>query len=218
MDKRFLAILGILIAGFIGFIVFSGGNGNDTSSNGTTTNHIEGKSTAKIALLEYGDYQCPVCYLYNPIIKQVVQKYKDKISFQFMHLPLVQIHKNAFSAARAAEAAGLQNKFWEMHDMIYDNQDPSGQKGWVVSDDPLSDFSSMAGILELDIAKFKTDYASSQVNTSINADVEAFNKTGREKATPAFFLNGQYVDNKTLLDGDKGPTLEKFSALIDAQL
>jgi protein-disulfide isomerase len=171
-------------------------------------------------LLEYGDFECPICYAYYQPVKQVTAQYNDQIQFQFKNLPLTQLHKNAFSAARAAEAAGMQGKYWEMHDKLYETQDPTGQGGWVVSNNPLNDyFVTYASGIGLDIAKFKADYGSQKVNDTINADLADFNKTGLDMATPTFFLNGAYVPNEKLTDPSTGqPSVEKFSAVINAEI
>ncbi len=121
-------------------------------------------------------------------------------------MPLTQIHLNAQAASRAAEAASNQNKFWEMHDLLYANQTEWAQSANVA---PL--FESYATQLSLDIARFRSDYTSSATNAAINADVA----TGQQKkvtGTPTFFLNGKQIDNTSV------STPEKFEAVIDAAI
>jgi protein-disulfide isomerase len=216
MDKRFLGILAAIIIVFGGIFFISQNSGsnssksNTNSSNGQPTKHILGEGAAGVTFQEYGDYECPVCGTYYQPIQQAVDQNKAKIYFQFSNLPLVAIHQNAFAAARAAEAAGLQGKFWQMHDKLYTNQ-----SAWSSLSTPLDKFVDYAKELKLDTAKFKTDYASSQVNDSINADVNAFDKTNQEKATPTFFINGKYVPNSDLIDSQTGaPTAEKINQVI----
>ena len=225
MDRRFATILAVIVLIFVGFFVFNKKSGNNSSSSSSTnsqaTNHVLGKGTTGVTLLEYGDYECPVCYSYYQPVKQTVAQYGDQIKFQFRNLPLSSIHRNAFSAARAAEAAGKQGKYFEMHDKLYETQDPSGQGGWVASSNVLNDyfvtFANQIGIS--DINKFKTDYNSQAVNDSINADLAAFNKTGQAMATPTFFLDGQYLANDKLVDGASGrPSVDKFSQVIKAEI
>ena len=162
MDKRFWAIIGIIFVAFTGIIIANNKSDNtavdkDGKKAALTTSHYAGKLDSKVTLTEYGDYQCSACKSFYPVTKQVKEKYGDRVRFQFRNLPLTSIHPNAFAGARAAEAADLQGKFWEMHDLLYDNQDPSGQTGWVASKDPLSDyFSKYAEQLGLDMTKFKT--------------------------------------------------------------
>jgi protein-disulfide isomerase len=215
MDKRFLGILVLLVAIFIGFLAFSGGSskngGGGSNGKAQPSNHVTGNNTKGVTLLEYGDFQCPICEIYYSPVKEVTQRYQNDIHFQFRNLPLTSIHPNAFSAARAAEAAAMQNKYWEMHDTLYDN---TNWQNWTRSQAPLSFFTTYAQQLGLDVNKFKTDYASSQVNDTINADLAAFNKTGQQMATPTFFINGKYVSNDQLADSN-GPSVDKFSKVIE---
>src|SRR5581483_10871159 len=181
MDRRLIGILAIIAAVFIGIAVFAGGSKNNNSgqssknSNSQTTNHVEGSGKTGVKLVEYGDYQCPVCELYYPTVKEVAAKYNSQIYFQFSNLPLIAIHPNAYAAARAAEAASLQNKFWQMHDLLYDNQ-----QTWATASNPVSYFNPYAQQLGLDTNRFKQDYASSQVNNFILADLNAFKKTNQD--------------------------------------
>lgn len=219
MDKRFWGILAAIAVIFVGIIVVNNHKKADTpngnSGNGSLSNHVEGKDTTGVTLVEYGDFQCPACYSYFPIVKQVQEKYKDRISFQFRNFPLTQIHKNAFAGARAAEAAALQNKYWEMHDLLYQNQDPQGANGWVASNDPLNAyFVKFAQSLNLDVSKFKNDYASRQANSTINADMREGDRLGVNE-TPSFFINGKPVDKTKTLDDKRQPSVEGFSKLID---
>ena len=163
-------------------------NGSGGASTTQTSNHVEGENKAGVVLIEYGDYQCPACKAYYPVVKQVVEKHKANIKFQFKNLPLVQIHKHAFEGARAAEAAAKQGKFWEMHDLLYENQDT-----WTAPTDPVSVLESFAGRLGLNVAQFKTDYASSAVNDVINADYQEATKIGAN-STPTFVLNGKKLE------------------------
>lgn len=214
MDKRFMAILGIIILIFVGIIFFSQNSKKDETggSTGQPTNHLYGEGQTGVKLMEYGDFQCSVCFLYEPTIKQVREKYAKEIHFQFRNLPLAQAHPHAFAAARSAEAAGLQNKYWEMHDMIYD---PSGWNTWSNSRNAQPIFEGYAQQLGLNMEKFKQDYASDQVNAAINADVNEFNKTGQPMATPTFFLDGKPLANSELTDENGRPDAAKFEKLIN---
>jgi protein-disulfide isomerase len=183
MDKRFVGILAAITIGFIGFVFVSNQKSEAPSSSSSsaktkTSSHILGNTSSKVVLVEYGDYQCPYCQQYNPTVKQVVEANKEKIKFQFMHFPLISLHQNAFAASRAAEAAGMQGKFWEMHEALYA---------------PTAYFEQYAKQISLDIAKFKTDFASETVNNVINADLETGNKLGIT-GTPSFFINGKKSD------------------------
>lgn len=207
MDKRFWAIIGVIIAIFAG-VLWMNSNKNDnnsgTSSNAQPTSHLKGNAASKVKFVEYGDYECPYCAEYQPVLTQVFQKYQATVSFQFRNLPLTQIHQNALAGARAAEAADLQGKFWEMHDLLYQNQN-----SWAQSSNPNSMFDTYAQQLGLNVSQFDKDFASSKVNDRINADKAEFNKTGQALSTPTFFLNGKKI---------AATTLDEFSKLIDEAL
>jgi protein-disulfide isomerase len=218
MDKRFLGILAAIVIIFGGIFIItqrsSGSGGSSSSSSGQTTHHVQGKNQKHVTLQEYGDYECPICEAYYLPLKQAAAQLNDEIQFQFSNLPLIAIHQNAFAAARAAEAASAQGKFWQMHDKLYESQNE-----WVSSPNPQSFFNTYAQQIGLDINKFKQDYASSQVNDAINADLNAFNKTGKEKATPTLFLNGAYLPLSGLVDPQTGqPQADKIVATVQAEI
>jgi len=223
MDRRFLGILAAVVIVLVGVFAISQHSSNKSSGSGNSSGqasyHVRGADSTGVKLQEYGDYECPVCGIYYSTVNQVYDQFSKQILFQFSNLPLSQIHPNAFAAARAAEAAGLQGKYWQMHDQLYTNQDPTGASGWVASSNPLDNyFVKYAQTIGLDITKFKTDYASDQVNSVINADVAAFSKTGQQEATPSFFLDGKYIPNSVLVDSSNRPSAEKFAAVINAEI
>ncbi|HET7060305.1 MAG TPA: thioredoxin domain-containing protein [Candidatus Saccharimonadales bacterium] len=192
MSKGFLAIIAIVVLVFIGIFAFSGHDKSNSankssSSKGTPTSHVEGKGQSGVTLVEYGDYQCPYCEQYYPIVKQVAAEFNDQIKFQFRNFPLVSIHQNAFAGARAAEAAAAQGKFWQMHDLLYENQSQ-----WSESSNPTQFFQQYAKQLGLNVAQFNKDYSSNAVNNAINADTDAGNKL-KVQGTPTFFLNGKQI-------------------------
>lgn len=205
MDKRFWAVIVVIVVIFGGVLWFKSMHKTNAPGNATPTNHTEGTNTKDVTLLEYGDYECPACEQFYPVVKQVAQKYSSEITYQFRNLPLTTIHQNAFAGARAAEAAALQGKFWEMHDALYDNQ-----TAWASSSNPKTFFDQYAQQIGLNVTTFDKDYASSRVNDTINADISAFNKTGAEMQTPTFFLDGKQIQ--------PGPTVDAFSKLIDAEI
>jgi protein-disulfide isomerase len=204
MSKRFfIAILAIIVVAAGAYWLAR--PGKSSGSNAPATNHIMGTGSSGVTLTEYGDYQCPACEQYYPVVKQVVSQYQDRIHFQFRNLPLLQIHQNAFAGARAAEAAALQGKFWEMHDKLYDVQNE-----WSTSNNPYTYFKSYATELKLNTDQFKKDYESQKVNDTINADIAAFTKTGNPLSTPSFFIDGKKIDNPNDLQG--------FTNLLDAAI
>ncbi len=203
MDKRFLVVLAILILGLGGLFIFTKGR-NSTDTSGSVSNHVRGSGPVEITV--YGDFQCPVCRPFYYLEKQILEKYPNQITLTFKHFPIDSIHPNARAAARAAEAAGLQGKFFEMHDMLYENQD-----SWSAASNPQTTFEQYASSLGLDLGRFSSDYASETVNGTINADKTASSKVGVE-GTPTYFLNGEKLDNNDI------NTLEGFSAKIEAVL
>ena len=206
MSKTFWAIIAVIVVVFGGILLFNG-RGKDTPGTSDTsvqpTNHVKGKGTTGVAVVEYGDYQCPYCGQFEPFVEQAVAKYGDQITFQFRNLPLIQVHQNALAGARAAEAASNQDKFWEMHDMLYENQTT-----WSESSNPQSYFDQYAKQLGLNISQFDKDAASAHTNDVINADIAAFDKTGNEKSTPAFFIDGKLVNPTSISE-------EALTKLID---
>lgn len=212
MDKRFMAILAAIIVLFGGVIFFTTRGSSKTTAQ--PSNHVTGNLTSRVTFLEYGDFQCNACQAYNSTVDAVRQKYVDKVKFQFRNLPLSSLHPNAIGAARAAEAASKQGKFWEMHDALYKT---ANWEVWTGATDPNTYFQQYAQQIGLNVTEFKKDFLSSAVNDTINADIAAFNKTGKEMATPTFFINGTYISLDKLVDKN-GPSVDAFSKYIDAAL
>ena len=176
--------------------------------SGNIADHVFGKTDSKVVLIEYGDFQCPGCGGIHPTIKTITEKYKDQVAFVFRNFPITQIHPNALVAASAAEAAGLQGKYWDMHNMIFENQ-----KSWENASvkDRIDIFAKYAQSLDLDTTKFKTDLASENVSKKISYDL-AIGKRINVSSTPTFYLGGKEVTNDTW--GDP----EKLEAAIVAEL
>ena len=200
MDKRFLTILAVVVIA-LGGIFFVGkkqsGSTATANSSAQPSNHTEGTSLKNINLTVFGDFECPVCGSYFPIEQQVLAKFKGQITFTFHNFPLESIHPNAFAASRAAEAAGLQGKFFEMHDLLYKNQ-----SSWGTSSDPTGFFKLYANQLGLDSAKYDQDFKSSVVNDTINADIQLGNNKN-VTGTPTYFINDQKLNNTDINSADK---------------
>lgn len=202
MNKTFWAIIAVIILIFTGLIIFNGDKAEAPNSNGQApSSHITGGGQTGVTLVEYGDYECSVCGQYYPLVEQVKEKYKDQIYFQFRNLPLQEIHKNAFAAARAAEAADKQGKYWEMYNLLFQNQ-----SAWTQQSNVKPTFEQYAAQLGMNVEQFKADAASATVNNTINADLAEFKKTGAVKETPTFFVDGKEITPKSL---------EEFSQSID---
>jgi protein-disulfide isomerase len=149
--------------------------------------HILGNGN--IELVEYSDFQCPACAAYAPAVKQLLAEIGEEITFVYRHFPLRGIHLNAQLAAQASEAAALQGKFWEMHDIIFERQEE-----WSGVANPTALFASYAETLELDVDKFSTDLLSSETKAKVDNDYDSGIKS-KVGATPTFFLNGQVMQN-----------------------
>ncbi|HEX8558986.1 MAG TPA: thioredoxin domain-containing protein [Pyrinomonadaceae bacterium] len=155
-----------------------------------------GGATAKVTVEEFSDFQCPACGSLEPGLRRVLNDYGDRVRFIFRHFPL-QMHKYAFQASRAAEAAGQQGKFWEMHDMIYDNQ-----KEWSDSMEPRVQFDAYATRLGLDVQRFRADMERQDLADRIKADY-ARGMSLRVQGTPTVFLNGrELVPGKLVTEED----------------
>jgi protein-disulfide isomerase len=145
--------------------------------------HFQGPEHAGIELVEYGDYQCPHCGRAYPLIKHIQSQLGNKLKFVFRNFPLADAHPNALHAAIAAEAAGAQGKFWEMHDIIFENQVHLGDSHLV----------RYAATIGLDTEAFKTDFEKPEFAARVEEDFESGIRSG-VNGTPSFFINGKKYD------------------------
>ena len=148
----------------------------------------DAKAGAPVVIEEYGDYQCPPCGQLHPELKQIEHEFGKKVQIVFRHFPLTKIHKNALLAAHAAEAARNQNKFWEMHDVLYQNQ-----KQWSELEDAKSVFLSYAQRLNLNLERFQSDLQSNLVGQRIIADIQRGTSLG-VTGTPTVFLDSNRLN------------------------
>jgi protein-disulfide isomerase len=145
--------------------------------------HTQGSAEAAVTLVEYGDYQCPYCGAAYPEVKRVQKHLGRKLRFVFRNFPLTQAHPYAMVAAEAAEAAGLQGKFWEMHDFIYEHQEelePDALSAW-------------AEQIALDLEQFGTAIRQGEITKRIKEDRMSGIRSG-VNGTPCFFINGVRYD------------------------
>ncbi|MEK7193318.1 MAG: thioredoxin domain-containing protein [Patescibacteria group bacterium] len=163
----------------------------------SATSWVKGNAEAKVTLIEYSDFQCPACGTYYPIVKKLLEDYGDRIRFVYRHFPLRQIHKNADIAAQAAEAAGVQGKFWEMHNAIFEHQ-----RDWSESSDAKKMFIEYATTIGLDEDQFLKDLGNKTAKEKIDEDLQSGLSAG-VNATPSFFLNGQKMPQPKGLDDFK---------------
>lgn len=157
--------------------------------------HIKWSALKKNLLIEYSDFQCPSCKNVHDILKSFEASgsadfdITKKVTFAFRYFPLFQIHDKAYLSAYAAEAAGKQDKFWEMADLLFDNQ-----LVWEKSNNPQQEyFLNYAKELKLDVDQFTKDINSTEVKTRVAEDLKDAEQIGID-STPTFFLNGQKAD------------------------
>ena len=173
---------------------------NSTSANASEAAPAPSRPNVKVSspvvLEEWGDYQCPPCGQLYPELKEIEKEYGNQVQIVFHHFPLAKIHKNAIAAAHAAEAARNQNKFWEMHDLLYRNQ-----KDWAELADPRPVFESYAKQLSLNLDAFNRDLASNIIDQKIIGDIQRGSAQG-VTGTPTVFLDSHLVNYQaTNLDG-----------------
>ena len=203
--KSWVVFIAIVVAIIGGMVYMSGQNKLDVSDiseekmegiigaeerNGNLADHTTGNTKAKVVLIEYGDYQCPGCSTAAPKAKALAEKYKDNMMLIFRNFPIPSLHPNARAAAAAAESAGIQGKFWEMHDMLYSNQDAWSE---AAINERTEIFVGYADELGLDKEKFKKDLSDAQITKKINFDVAVGRNQG-VTGTPTFYLNGEQVE------------------------
>ncbi|HEX8181962.1 MAG TPA: thioredoxin domain-containing protein [Pyrinomonadaceae bacterium] len=168
--------------------------------------HFKGRIDAPLQLEEFGDYQCPPCGQFHPVVQRVVAQYGDRVRFSFRNFPLVTIHKFAAEAARAAEAAGAQGKFWEMHDLLYERQ-----QEWSKGAAARPFILKYAQELGLDMNRFTQDIDGAVAGMRVAQD-ESVGRIRGVTGTPTLYLNGREVPFEQFMDYDK------LRAVIDAAL
>jgi protein-disulfide isomerase len=147
---------------------------------------------AVITIEEFGDYQCPPCGSLHPVLKKLKSEFGPRMRLVFFHLPLTQVHKNALDAAHAAIAAGLQGKFWEMHDKLYESQ-----REWSEANSLRPYAANFANQLGLDVIRFARDMDSPQVEAVVLGDLRRANARS-VNSTPTLFIDGQQIDNEKI--------------------
>lgn len=184
-----------------------------SDQNGNIADHVFNNTKSDVILVEYGDFQCPGCGSAHPNIKTLLEEYGDKISFIYRNFPISSIHPNARAAAAAAEAAGLQGKYWEMHDMLFTNQ-----SDWenLNTTQRTERFKAYAQNLDLDTAKFETDLGSADVNKKISFD-QALAGKDDVSSTPSFMLNGESLPSDAASSISSGD-LTAIKQLLDESL
>src|SRR6266542_3678646 len=168
--------------------------------------HVRGPEEAPVTLVEYGDYECPYCGRAEPTVRELLQEFSEELRYVYRHLPLVDVHPHAELAAEAAEAAGAQGSFWEMHDLLFANQnalEPADLRGY-------------AARLGLDVDRFWDEARSRTYARRVAEDVRSADESG-VAGTPTFFVNGRRhegaYDTETLAAAVR---LARHRAKVDA--
>jgi protein-disulfide isomerase len=154
-------------------------------AKGAEPPHVRGNPNAIVTLEEFGDFQCPSCGSYEPELKKMEAEFGDKMKVIFRELPLLPMHEHALMAAQAAEAAGVQGKFWEMHDLLYENQTK-----WVEQKDLVPVFADYAKQIGINPDQFMKDLSGETVAQRIFQDGKRAHSLGF-KGTPSFLVNGK---------------------------
>jgi protein-disulfide isomerase len=173
----------------------SGNSNNPTpdpsTPSGADPPHIRGNANAPVTLEEFADFQCPSCGDYYPELKKIEAEFGDRLRVIFRQRPLIPPHEHALIAAQAAEAAGLQGRFWEMHDKLYENQ-----KAWSEAKDVVPQFVDYAKQIGIDPDRFMRDLNGEVVAARIFQDGKRAHALG-VNATPTFFVNGKEAKDES---------------------
>ena len=210
MTKRAWIIFAAICVAIIGGLIYlsrnnkvNGANVDPTAiqtaaaNNGNIADHTYGNMKSKVILFEYADFQCPGCNSAHPIIKKVVEKYKGQIGYVFRNYPLTNAHPNALAAAAAAESAGVEGKYWEMHDKLFEQR-----SNWVelTGAARTNYFVSLAAELGINKDKFSEHLDSASIRKKIDYDLAVGAKAG-VGGTPALFIGKKDVGNQKVSNG-----------------
>ncbi|MGB7924538.1 MAG: thioredoxin domain-containing protein [Pyrinomonadaceae bacterium] len=190
----FVIIIGVLIISTVsGMLLYRRSTQPATTTDASSAQpaanpaHVRGETSAPVTIEEFADFQCPPCGMLHPEMKKIETEYGSRLKVVFRQFPVVALHKHALQAAHAAEAAGLQGRFWEMHDMLFDTQSQ-----WDKADDVRPIFSDFARSLNLDVQRFNTDMDGTEVSKRILEDQDRA-RVLRVKGTPTVFINGRLI-------------------------
>ena len=145
--------------------------------------HALGASHAAVTVVEYGDFECPNCKQAAPVVKHLLARFPGRIRFVYRHFPLEEVHPHALHAALAAEAAGAQNRFWQMHDLLFEHQ----------SHLKLKQLRGYAERLELDMVRYDADMEDELYLQRVREHIDSGQRSG-VRATPTFFIDGEIQD------------------------
>lgn len=193
--NKIIIIVTLLVAGGLIYWVANMPEQPTPNVDIVAEDRVYGNSEAPNVLIEYGDFQCPACAAYHPVVKEFVDKNPDDVKFVFRHFPLRSIHANAQLSSQASEAAHLQGKFWDMYDKLYVNQSE-----WSSTSNAKDIFIRYSKEIGLDAKKFEEDLNSDTVKNIVNNGYNSAIAL-RLNSTPTFFYNGVKIDSPSNLDG-----------------
>jgi protein-disulfide isomerase len=201
--KFFIGVIIAAVLAVVGVIIFTGRQSSQTADVSIGEAYKVGPDDAPVKIIAFEDLQCPHCRDAEDPIEQMLANNKGKVQFAFRHFPLTG-HNNAEEAALAAEAAGVQGKFWEMKKLLFETQN-----NWATLQTPDNYFGSLAGQLNLDLNQFRKDYRSNRAKNRVQADLDA-GLQANVNETPTFFINGKSVPG--------AKTVKEWQKLIDDAL
>ena len=181
----------------------------ESGLTGANPPNMLGSPTAAVTVEEFADYQCPTCGTEHPKLKEITGAYGNKIKFIYRSFPLTQIHKNAYDSAVAAEAAGMQGKFWAMQDQLFDNRTE-----WENSNDARKIFEGYAQKLGLDVAKFQNDMLGLPAKSRVDEDMKRGRSIGIN-GTPTIYIVGKNTVTKLTPEQMEVAAMRQ---IIDAEL
>ena len=205
--KTFIWIGGVIII-LVGLMIW-GVKGSSIDTNFevgkvSPVDNVKGSASSTVTVIEYSDFQCPACRTYYPIMRQMMVEFGGEVAFVYRHFPLNGIHPNAEFAARAAQAAGKQGKFWEMHDLLFEKQDE-----WAKVANVQTLFESYANLLGISVEQFRVDWTSAEIKDFVKSQREHSIQIGLQ-GTPTFFVNGEKIQNPS--------SAEQLRSIIQAAL
>ena len=211
-SNKSLLLWGSVMVGIIVLVIILALFGNNSPADSNTTldfdvsesDNTKGAENPTVEIVEYSDFQCPGCAETYPMVKQLVEAFPNDVSLTYRHYPLNQIHANAQLAGQAAEAAGMQGKFWDMHDVLFNTQSQ-----WASLTDPIEFFATLAESIGLDAEQFSSDIISDDAITHVNNNSADATKL-RLPGTPSFFINGTLVEHPG--------SYARFKSLVEAEL
>lgn len=218
MNRTRWIIFAAICVAVLGTLAFMG-NPSNASFEGNPAevvkdDNVYGNPEAEVVLIEYGDFQCPGCGALYPVLKDVKQEYEDKIAVVYRYLPLTNIHPNAKAAAAAAAAAAEQDKFWEMHDLLYDRQSEWSRAS---ASQRSAYFENYAQQLGLNMQQYREDVTSGAVTERVGRGLAAARKAGLQLSTPILVLDGERLELSSI-QSDGRYDAEKLRGVLNQAL